>query len=194
LILTLLVNVASAPAIRVLAQVSLSEALNGLPPRPSPSPPPSSRPKPKPRQHYHRWEKGDVLKTPASTLPPVTPPPWFGETASCQSELTTVSSETSNWKLDASGSTLIRLPTGMVTCSLKLEICGDAIVKNLVIIQTAGEICPLAYQAEAAPPTKVCCALWEAAKETKEPCDPLLDADCDGKLNPDDDYLLDTRK
>jgi hypothetical protein len=194
LVLILAANVASTSASQVLAQASMSEALDGLPPRPSPSPPPSPVSKLRPRRHYHRWEKGDVLKTPASTLPPVTSPAWFGETASCQPGLTTVLSETSSWKLDASGNHLSALPSGMATCSLKVTVCGDTILKSLEINQAAGETCPLAYQTAAAPPTKVCCALWEEAKDTKDPCDPLQDADCDGVLNPEDEYLFDPMK
>jgi hypothetical protein len=32
----------------------------------------------------------------------------------------------------------------------------------------------------------VCCDEWERAKLSKSPCDPLVDADCDGTLNDED--------
>ena len=41
------------------------------------------------------------------------------------------------------------------------------------------------------PPSSICCAAREAAKLSKTPCDPLEDADYDGRLNSLDSYPLD---
>ena len=65
------------------------------------------------------------------------------------------------------------------------------IIKQKVVNTDAGEKCPDSLHFSRAPTTKVCCAKWDEAKRTKTPCDPMVDADCDGVANDADEYPLD---
>jgi hypothetical protein len=122
------------------------------------------------------------------------PPPWLSFGSDCQPVHTSATSGGSIQNLDERGNTLEFLPQGQVACFLKVQVCSDIIARTKVINQAAGEKCPPELHFSYAPPIPVCCSAWEAAKASKIPCDPLQDADCDGRLNALDNYLLDWTK
>ncbi|GAB4537240.1 MAG: hypothetical protein Kow0063_23680 [Anaerolineae bacterium] len=119
-----------------------------------------------------------------------TPPPWFAPDPDCQMWETSVSSSGSPYAFDSAGNITELLPDGQVTCVLEIQICGDTIFKQQVV-HDASEDCPPSLHYSYAPPTQVCCARWDEAKQTGSPCQPLQDADCDGVLNDADAYPLD---
>lgn len=57
-------------------------------------------------------------------------------------------------------------------------------------MQAANKSCPPELNFSYASQTPICCSAWEAAKTSKNPCDPMQDSDCDGRLNAVDNYLL----
>jgi len=115
--------------------------------------------------------------------------PWFLEDSECFMRESSVRSEGSPWAFDKQGNTTELLPDGQVTCVLEIQVCGDTIFKQQVVETDEG--CPEYYHYSYAPPTAVCCELWEEAKLTDTPCNPLKDADCDGITNESDTFPLD---
>ncbi len=115
------------------------------------------------------------------------PPSWFGAGTSTTRSL----SAGEPYAFDEAGNITGDLPKDQVTCTLRIWICDDKIFKQKVINQGAGERCPDSLQFSHAPQTKVDCAKWDEAKRTKDPCDPLVDADCDGVTNDLDEWPLD---
>jgi hypothetical protein len=83
---------------------------------------------------------------------------------------------------------LLSMTTGEASCSRQILVCGDSIRSDKQYNSTS-EKCPwadgptIAFREDGA---EVCCDEWEKAKQSKAPCDPLADADCDGILNDDD--------
>ena len=90
---------------------------------------------------------------------------------------------------------LISMTTGEASCSRQILVCGDMIRTDKRYNTTQGEKCPfvegertaIAYRVDGG---EVCCDEWEKAKQSKSPCDPLADADCDGIPNDDDEDTL----
>lgn len=114
-------------------------------------------------------------------------PPWFDAGKNCRSEWWTQSS--------ASGHPLVvqgQIKEGYAKCVSYLSICGDDLTKVWVINRAAGEECP--WDIMSIPQRKVCCDAWWEAKRAKIPCDPVVDADCDGTPNEKDDYPLDPNR
>ena len=119
----------------------------------------------------------------------ISPPSWFAPDAACQMTETSVLSEGSQWAFDRKGNMTELLPDGKATCVLEIQVCGDTIFKQQVV--ESSESCPESLHFSYAPPTQVCCAKWDEAKQTGSPCNPLKDADCDGVENDADVYPLD---
>ena len=91
----------------------------------------------------------------------------------------------SPYKYDEKGDPTELFPSGSgyITCNLNYYVCLDHFFKGKVINVNAGEKCPqwnVDYK-------EICCDKWEEAKRTKSPCDVMLDSDCDGKPNSEDD-------
>jgi hypothetical protein len=122
---------------------------------------------------------------------PKGPPPWFAADSTCQLTETSAQSRGDPHSFDSTGKSTGLLPQGQVTCVLEIQVCGDMIVKQKVVNNNAGEKCPDSLHFSRAPTMKVCCAKWNEAKRTKQPCDPLADMDCDGATNTVDEYPLD---
>ena len=122
---------------------------------------------------------------------PKAPPPWFAADSTCQLTETSAQSRGGKHSYDSAGKSTGLLPQGRVTCRLEIQVCGDMIVNQKVVNTNAGEKCPDSLHFSRAPTTKVCCAKWNEAKRTKQPCDPLVDMDCDGATNDVDEYSLD---
>lgn len=84
---------------------------------------------------------------------------------------------------------LLDMTTGEATCSRQILVCGDTVRTDRRYNFNRGERCPwgtgpaIAHREDGMP---VCCDEWERAKLSKSPCDPLVDADCDGTPNDDD--------
>jgi len=86
---------------------------------------------------------------------------------------------------------LTSMTTGEASCSRQILVCGDLIRTDKTYNTTQGEKCPwgegrgtsIAYREDGG---TVCCDEWVKAKQSKSPCDPLADADCDGIPNDDD--------
>lgn len=85
------------------------------------------------------------------------------------------------------------MTTGEASCSRQILVCGDMIRTDKRYNYKQGEKCPwaegttIAYREDGG---TVCCDEWEKAKQSKAPCDPLADADCDGIPNDDDVHTL----
>ena len=86
---------------------------------------------------------------------------------------------------------LTSMTTGEASCSRQILVCGDTIRTDKTYNTKQGEKCPwvegtgtsIAYREDGG---TVCCDEWVKAKQSKAPCDPLADADCDGIPNDDD--------
>ena len=134
-------------------------------------------------------DEGRAQDNAASSSKAKKAPDWFVSDPDCYMTESSVRSEGSPWAFDSEGYTTELLSDGRVTCVLDIQVCGDTIFKQQVI--EAGQDCPAYLHYSYAPPTQVCCDIWEEAKVTGSPCDPLQDADCDGISNEMDNYPLD---
>lgn len=107
--------------------------------------------------------------------------PWTPPKAGCEPRATSIY-YTGN---------LISMTTGEASCSRQILVCGDMIRTDKRYNSSQGETCPfvegqrtaIAFREDGA---MVCCDEWQKAKQSKSPCDPLADADCDGIPNDDD--------
>jgi hypothetical protein len=82
------------------------------------------------------------------------------------------------------------MQTGEAACERTILVCGDSL-KSEVVYNSNTASCPWAEGSRAALASRedgapVCCDDWERAKVSKDPCDPLADADCDGVPNDED--------
>jgi len=118
-------------------------------------------------------------------------PPWFAPTRECVMATTNTWSGGDTFAYDVYGKVTGTLPQGKITCKLTYQICSDFFFRQQVIDVEKGERCPQALHFSSVPQRRVCCTEWQEAKRTKNPCDPLVDADCDGAPNDEDDYPLD---
>lgn len=119
-------------------------------------------------------------------------PPWGDITEDCvfKGKIHVGPGGGSPYKYDAQGRPIELLPSGYTTCNLIFYICGDMFFKGKVINVGAGEKCPPSYSYKSIPNREICCDQWEAIKHQKEPrklCDPMMDSDCDGTPNDEDD-------
>ena len=131
--------------------------------------------------------------TPADKIQ--SPPPWFtADPATCQLTETSAQSHGDPHSYNSMGNSTGLLPPGQVTCVLEIQLCADMIVKHQVVNTQAKEKCPDSLHYSYAPRSEVCCAIWNEAKESKSPCDPLKDMDCDGIINDLDEFPLDFSK
>jgi hypothetical protein len=75
-------------------------------------------------------------------------------------------------------------------CQLKYSVCG-AVVFTILSAQrlNAADCTRWADNYESKFPPRVCCDRWRQAAVADSPCNPLRDADCDGKLNAQDDFV-----
>jgi len=89
------------------------------------------------------------------------------------------------------------MSAGVASCSRRILVCSDSIRTDKVYNYKRGEKCPwsdsttIAYREDGG---AVCCDEWHKAKQSKTPCDPLADADCDGIPNDDDADTLSAAK
>lgn len=118
-----------------------------------------------------------------NAIPPSAP--FDEDTANCtyRGKIHMGPSGGSPYQYDEKGSPQGLLAPGYVTCTFYFYVCGDPFFKGRVINVNAGDRCPdwqLTYR-------EICCDKWEEAKRTKQPCDVMLDADCDGVTNSEDD-------
>ncbi|MEA3349452.1 MAG: hypothetical protein U9Q82_02390 [Chloroflexota bacterium] len=137
-------------------------------------------------------DNGNSTESPASSGSDTkkTLPPWFAPDSNCAMDETYSSSEGSPWAFDNMGHTTELLPDGQVTCVLDIHVCGDTIFKQQVI-NVESEDCPESLDYSFISSMQVCCAKWDKAKQTGSPCNPMEDADCDGKSNDADAHPLD---
>jgi hypothetical protein len=103
--------------------------------------------------------------------PPATAP-WFN-TAGCRDVGKIVAESSGGLTPGSNGK--------QVTCSLVVHICGDRLVKTEQVPSI--QPCPDYMKYTSVPARQVCCDIWRAARQTKMPCDPLVDSDCDGVPN-----------
>ena len=120
-----------------------------------------------------------------NAIPPSAP--FDDDTANCKyrGKIHMGPSGGSPYQYDEKGSSKDLFPSGSgyITCTFNYYVCGDHFFKGKVINVNAGEKCPewnVEYR-------EICCDKWEEAKRTKQPCDVMLDADCDGMPNAEDD-------
>lgn len=110
--------------------------------------------------------------------PAAGPPPWLQPKSDCVPQ--TPSIYVSGIILD--------MNTGASKCSRDIIVCSDKI-SSVVFYNYSNGRCPfadgtrLAFREDGMP---VCCAEWEKAKLSANPCDPRADADCDGIPNDED--------
>lgn len=116
--------------------------------------------------------------------PGAAPPPWLQPKSDCKPQ--PVSIYISGIILD--------MNTGDAKCSRDIIVCSDSISSvSFYNPYKDGGRCPwadgttLAFREDGAP---VCCEEWEKAKLSASPCDPRVDADCDGIPNDEDAETL----
>ncbi len=121
-------------------------------------------------------------------------PPWSDDNASCKyrGAIHIGPSGGSPYRYDEKGELQGLFPSGsgLITCAMFYYICTDRFFKGKVINVKAGEKCPK-WKVEN---RKICCDSWVEAKRKKSPCDPMLDSDCDGVSNEEDDYPTDSSR
>ena len=82
-----------------------------------------------------------------------------------------------------------KLPPDQVRCLEKLDICGTWFVREKIVDTKPG--CDKnAFWKRPENLSDVCCEEFKKALESKQPCDPKEDLDCDGIPNDKDEYLL----
>ena len=120
--------------------------------------------------------------------------PWDDSNANCRypGKIHIGPSGGSPYRYDEKGSPKELFPSGSghITCNLNYYVCGDHFFKGKVINVNAGEKCPewnVEYR-------EICCDSWVEAKRKKSPCNTMLDSDCDGVANEEDDYPTDSSK
>ncbi len=114
--------------------------------------------------------------------------PWFDKKDCKYRQKITAQSRTDRFSYDASGKISENLwDTGLATCALWINVCGDTIFKSKMINTKAGESCPANLNWKSVALVTVCCDNWKRAKQSNSPCNPLTDADCDGVDNQEDD-------
>lgn len=115
-------------------------------------------------------------------------PPWLQDPAGkkCRNpQMTQAFARGDFYRYDAAGNIVGDLfGTDRVTCILRILVCGDTIFKGAEI-DVRGN-CPPGFDESSVPSTMVCCDDWNRAKQSRQPCDPLTDADCDGISNQED--------
>ncbi len=123
-------------------------------------------------------EEGGEEREPATAGPA----PWLRTDSDCLPNATTI---------HITG--LIQdMSTGAASCSRTVLACGDSLQATVEYDYNTGS-CPFAegttleFSIEGPP---ICCRAWEDAKASKDPCDPLVDADCDGTPNDEDSEPL----
>ncbi len=77
---------------------------------------------------------------------------------------------------------------GKVTCDLKIFVCGDVIERSQDVDRSQG--CPASLKFTSVPARMVCCDKWQNGQKAGSSCNGLVDADCDGIPNQDDDEPL----
>ena len=107
-------------------------------------------------------------------------PPWLSPTPDCPPSETTI--YVTGLMLDMS--------TGEAKCERSVVVCGDSMTSERRYDSNT-ERCPWSSDGRTAiafsePGLPVCCRDWEEAKRSRTPCDPQLDADCDGIPNDED--------
>lgn len=117
-------------------------------------------------------------------------PSWFEIDPKCRMDESMASSKGSPYAYDPEGNLKELLPDGKTTCVLEIRVCGDTIFKQQVI-DDASQDCPDSLHYLSVPSVSICCDEWEAAKQSASPCNPMIDADCDGVQNNDDAHPLD---
>lgn len=108
------------------------------------------------------------------------PPPWLQAREDCAAQPVSIYL-TGNIR---------DMETGEAACERTILVCGDSLTSEVVYDSNTAS-CPWAEGSRAALASRedgapVCCDDWERAKVSKDPCDPLADADCDGVPNDDD--------
>ena len=102
-------------------------------------------------------------------------PPWFNPGGKCNNrQRTFIFAGTVGWP-----------ERNETHCYLYIHICSLVVKRNT--IQPLGTTCPAAK--DFAQPT-VCCDEFNKAVQSKQPCDPMQDVDCDGVPNDQDDDPL----
>lgn len=74
---------------------------------------------------------------------------------------------------------------GKITCDLKIFICGDVIERSQDVDKSQG--CPASLNYKTVPVRVVCCDKWRNAQRPESQCNGMVDADCDGIANQDDE-------
>lgn len=149
----------------------------------------------KDKDNKDRTTFGDTIK--GTTKTPVAPggdvPPWGDDDANCKikGKIHMGPSGGSPYRYDEKGNVQGLFPSGgLRTCNMVYYICLDKFFKGKVINVNAGDKCPewnVEYR-------EICCDRWVEAKRKKSPCNPMLDSDCDGVSNDEDDYPTDSSK
>jgi len=75
-----------------------------------------------------------------------------------------------------------------ITCDLQIHICGDVVERSQDVDKSQG--CPASLKYKSVPVRVVCCDKWRNGQTAGSQCNGMVDADCDGIPNQDDDEPL----
>ena len=104
-------------------------------------------------------------------------PPWFHPGENCKSKV-------KPYHYDAAGG--IYINSEQRRCKEVILVCGTMMVRESVVARDPG--CGGPFWPDPKDGDEVCCEEFQKAVETKQPCDPSKDADCDGYPNETDPH------
>ena len=102
-------------------------------------------------------------------------PPWFNPGKNCKFKVMP-------YHYDAAGG--IYINQEQRRCKEVILICGTMMVRESVVNKDPG--CGGPFWPDSKDGDEVCCEEFQKAIQSKQPCDPSKDADCDGIPNEDD--------
>ncbi len=102
-------------------------------------------------------------------------PPWFNPGKNCKFKVMP-------YHYEAAGG--IYINREQRRCKEVILVCGTMMVRESVVARDPG--CGGAFWPDPKDGDEVCCEAFQKAVESKQPCDPSKDADCDGILNEND--------
>jgi hypothetical protein len=120
-----------------------------------------------------RGARGEEIWTCEPVEPPPPRPSWL-DPDGCRNPTKT--------NCLAQGYFVGRLDLNMIICERTFQACGRTWRRRIGPLRNQAGVCPPCP----IPFPELCCGSWTEAERTKEPCDPAVDADCDGVSNEQD--------
>lgn len=118
------------------------------------------------------------------------PPPWLGDCGDKSEDIETVFNS-----CDYEGKYTESGPPGKLRCTLVVHYCGGQFRRDKIVPANNGDQAMQQLREElGVGKTKICCDKLRQARQSKKPCDPGIDLDCDGVPNQDDDFPFDPNR